>query len=198
MAQTVKRLPTMQEAQVRYLGQEDPLEKEMATHSSTLAWKIPWMKEPGSPWGCKESHTTERLHFHFHLLHVNLTQTSQNNSMGRGKLLKLLPPLHGLNQPAGCSPHMCMCVQSLSHVRLFATLWTVAHRAPLSMGSPRQEYWSGLPFPSPGDLPDPGIKPGSPPLQADSLPSESPGKPALHFSSTSLVPSLGLHGRQPF
>ena len=42
------------------------------------------------------------------------------------------------------------------------TLWTVAHQAPLSMGFPRQEYWSGLPFPSPGDLPDPGIKPGSP------------------------------------
>ena len=170
----------------------------MATHSGTLAWKIPWMEEPGSPWGCKESHMTERLHFHFHLLHVNLTQNSQKNSVGRGKLLKLLPPLHGLNQPAGYSPHVCMCVQSLSHVRLFVTLWTVAHRAPLSMGSPRQEYWSGLPFLSPGDLPDPGIKPGSPQLQADSLPSESPGKPALHFFSTSLVPSLGLHGRLPF
>ena len=47
MAQTVKRLPTMQETQVPPLGQEDPLEKEMATHSSTLAWKIPWMEEPG-------------------------------------------------------------------------------------------------------------------------------------------------------
>ena len=47
---------------------------------------------------------------------------------------------------------------------------------PLSMGFSRQESWSGLPFPSPGDLPDPGIKPGSPTLQADSLPSESPGK----------------------
>ena len=57
---------------------------------------------------------------------------------------------------------------------------TVAHQAPLSMGFPRQEYWSGLPFPSPGDLPDPGIKPGSPTLQADSLPSEPPGKPPLN------------------
>ena len=45
------------------------------------------------------------------------------------------------------------------------------------MGFSRQEYWSGLPFPSPGDLPDPGVKPGSPPLQADSLPYETPGKP---------------------
>ena len=55
---------------------------------------------------------------------------------------------------------------------------TVACQAPLSMGFPRQEYWSGLPFPSPGDLPDPGIEPWFPTLQADSLPSESPGKPS--------------------
>ena len=58
----------------------------------------------------------------------------------------------------------------------FATPWTIAHQAALSMGFPRQEYWSELPFPSPGNLPDPGIKPGSPALQADSLPSESPGR----------------------
>ena len=56
------------------------------------------------------------------------------------------------------------------------TLWTVAHQAPLSMGFSRQEYWSGLPFPSPGDLPDPAIKPGSPVLEADSLLSEPSGK----------------------
>ena len=62
--------------------------------------------------------------------------------------------------------------QSLGHVRLFATPWTVAHQAPLSMGFPRQEYWSGLPFILQGDIPDPGIKSGSPALQADSLPSE--------------------------
>ena len=67
----------------------------------------------------------------------------------------------------------------LSHIRLFATPWTVAYKAPPSMGFSRQEYWSGLPFPSPGDLPDSGIKPGSPALQADALPSKSepPGKP---------------------
>ena len=51
-----------------------------------------------------------------------------------------------------------------------ATLWTLAHQAPLSMGFSRQEYWSGLPCPPPEDLPDPGIKPWSPVLQADSLP----------------------------
>ena len=53
-----------------------------------------------------------------------------------------------------------------------ATPWTVAHQAPLSVGFSRQEYWSGLPFPSPGDLPNPGIKPGSPALQADPLSTE--------------------------
>ena len=63
-------------------------------------------------------------------------------------------------------------VKSLSHVRLFATLWTVAYQALPSMEFSRQEYWSGLPFPSPGDLPDPGIELGSPALQADALPSE--------------------------
>ena len=57
----------------------------------------------------------------------------------------------------------------LSHVPLFATQWTVAHQAPLSMGFSRQEYWSGLPFPSPGDLPNPGIKPKSAALQAEAF-----------------------------
>ena len=65
----------------------------------------------------------------------------------------------------------------LSRVRLFVTPWTVAYQAPQSMEFSRQEYWSGLPFPSPGDLPNPGIEPGSPALQADALPSEPPGKP---------------------
>ena len=63
----------------------------------------------------------------------------------------------------------------LSHVRLFATLWTVAYQASTSMEFSRQEYWSGFPFPSPGDLPNPGIEPGSPALQAGTLPSEPPG-----------------------
>ena len=68
-------------------------------------------------------------------------------------------------------------MESLSRVRLFATPWTVAHQAPLSMGFSKQEYWSGLPFPSPGDLPDPGIEPMSPALQAEALSSEPQGKP---------------------
>ena len=70
-------------------------------------------------------------------------------------------------------------MKSLSHVRLFATPWTVAYQASPSMGFSRREYWSGLPFPSPGDLPNPGIKPGSPALEADALTSETPGKPRI-------------------
>ena len=65
-------------------------------------------------------------------------------------------------------------VKLLSCVQLFATLWTVAHQAPLPTGFSRQEYWSGVPFPSPGDLPNPGIEPRSPALQADALTSEPP------------------------
>ena len=67
MAQRLKCLPAMWETWVQSLGQEDPLEKEMATHSSILAWRIPWMEELGGlqSMGCKESDTTERLHFHF-------------------------------------------------------------------------------------------------------------------------------------
>ena len=64
---------------------------------------------------------------------------------------------------------VCVCVRALvlssfSRVQLFATLWTVAHQAPLSMGFSRKKYWSELPFPPPGDLPDPGIEPTSPAL----------------------------------
>ena len=64
-------------------------------------------------------------------------------------------------------------MKPLSRVRLFATPWTVAYQAPPPMGFSRQEYWSGLPFPPPGDLPNPGIKPGSPVLQTDALPSKN-------------------------
>ena len=67
-------------------------------------------------------------------------------------------------------------VKFLSHIRLFATPWTVACQFPLPMEFSRQEYWSGFPIPSPGDLPNPGVESKSPTLQADSLPSEPPGK----------------------
>ena len=70
-----------------------------------------------------------------------------------------------------------MCAQSLNRVPLFVTSWTVAHQAPLSVGFPRQGYWSRWPFPSPGSLPDPRIEPRFPVLQADSLLSEPQGEP---------------------
>ena len=75
--------------------------------------------------------------------------------------------------------------------------WTVARRAPLSMGFSRQQYWSGLPLPSPEDLPNTGIKPGSPSLQADSLPSEPPEKslPSWGATTTRKVKSQGSDSR---
>ena len=72
-------------------------------------------------------------------------------------------------------------VKSLSHVRFFATPWTAAYQAPLSMGFSRQEYWSGVPFPSPGHLPNPGIEPRFPVQQAHALPSEPPGNPGIMY-----------------
>ena len=68
--------------------------------------------------------------------------------------------------------------ESLSPVQLCDYPWSVNSQAPVSMGFSRQEYWSGFPFPFPGDLPDPGIEPGSPALQADSLPTELAGEPS--------------------
>ena len=75
-----------------------------------------------------------------------------------------------------------LCAQSLSHVRLFATSWTVACQAPLSMGFSRQDYWKGLPFPPPGDLPNPGIE------------ASSPEAPALAGGFSTTEQALGLAG----
>ena len=94
----------------------------------------------------------------------------------------------------------------LSRAKLLMTPWTAAHPAPLSMRFFRQGYWSGLPFPAPGDLSNPGIKPRSPALQAESLPSEPPGKPknigvGCHSLLQGIFPTQGsnlglLHCRQ--
>ena len=75
------------------------------------------------------------------------------------------------------SPCMCVCVYVLSCVQLFASTWAVARHAPLSVGFSRQGYWSGLPFPSPGHLPDPGIEPISPALEGKFFTTESSVKP---------------------
>ena len=78
----------------------------------------------------------------------------------------------------------------------FAIAWTVAHLALLSMGFPRQEYWSGLPFPSPGDLPDPGIEPVSPALADGFFPTEPPGKPLLSINTDQIKFLEGFRGRK--
>ena len=91
-----------------------------------------------------------------------------------------------------------MYVPSLSHVQLFVTPWTVVHQAPLSMGFYRQEYWSGLPFPSPAVL-DPGTETRSPALLADSLPCEQPGKPKKEGKtrlSPSTIPIKNVMGKK--
>ena len=99
-------------------------------------------------------------------------------------------------------------VKQLSRIQLFATPWTVAYQVPPSMEFSGQEYWSGLPFPSPGDLPDPGIETGSPELQADTLPSESQKELTnqrlcaclnftVQFSRSVVSDSLRPHGLQP-
>ena len=77
-------------------------------------------------------------------------------------------------------------MKSLSRGRLFATPWTIAYNPPLSMGFSMQEYWSGLTFLSPGDLPNPRMKPRSPALQADTFPSELSGKPLFHAKMGSI------------
>ena len=83
--------------------------------------------------------------------------SSPGNPMDRGTLLLLL--------------------SHFGHIQLFATPWIVAHQAPLSKGFPRQEYWSGLPFPSPGELLNPGVKPEPPAVGGRSFTTEPPGKP---------------------
>ena len=136
-----------------------------------IAWRREWQPTPVflpgelhgqrnlvgySSWGRKELVTTEDWHYH---------------TLSSG-----LRALHGFDQVhlATTFWHRQYClVKLLSRVWPFATPWTVAHQAPLSMGFSRQEYRSGLPFPSPGDLSDPGIEPMSPAaptLQADTLP----------------------------
>ena len=88
------------------------------------------------------------------------------------------------------SVHACSITSVIS--KLFVTLWSVAHQIPLSMRFFWQDYWSGLPCPSPGDLPDSGIKPESPELQADSSLIEPPGNPKMSLDFANWAP-----GRKP-
>ena len=195
--------PAMQEPQetsVWSLGREDPLEEETATHSSILAWEIPWTEEPGG----LQSLGLQRLDMPEHA-HISSTSSVSKASVCSVTHSSLTPcdpmdcnlpgssvdgiflrelchyrceriPNKWVNSLFICSSiSLGQCgiggkwkvkVKLLSHVRFFVTQWTVAYEFPPSMGFSQQEYWSGLPFPTPDDLPDPGIKPGSPALQA--------------------------------
>ena len=110
----------------------------------------------------------------------------KNTGVGSHSLLQGIFSTQGSNlhllccrQTLYCLSHYKGKVKLLSPVQLFAIPWTVGNQASPSMGFSRQEYWSGLPFPSPVDLLNPGVKPASPALHEDSLPSELPGKPLL-------------------
>ena len=90
--------------------------------------------------------------------------------------------------------HFFVVVYTLSHVQLFATPWTVARQTSLSLGFPRQEYWGGLPFPSPGDLPNPGTEPASPALAGGFFTTKPPGEPLMHlFFSFHVKKKWGNH-----
>ena len=130
MAQMVKNPPAMQETWVRSLGQEDSLEKGMATHFSILAWRIPWTQKPcvlQSMGSQRVGHDWVTNYFFLFFLRYWLDTSPKN-------LFKW---------------PMLLLLSHFSRVRLRATPQTAAHQAPPSLGFPRHEHWSGLPFTSP-------------------------------------------------
>ena len=156
----------------------------MATHSSIFAWKIPWMEEPGgSPDGVAKSQTrlsTAHTHTHTHTPHVYYRNFVKFKIFLCGNECKLIKPLWrtvwqflknlGIKLP-------CLHAQLLGRIWLFETPWTIAHQSPLFMKLSRQDYWSGLPLPTLGDLPHPWIKPTSPALAGGFFTISTPGKP---------------------
>ena len=134
-----------------------------------------------SPWDRKESDMTERLHFHVSLSCIGegngnpLQCSCLENPRDGGACWAAESQTRLKRLGGGSSQLLCVCV--LSHVQLFATPWTEPRQTPLFMGFPRQEYWSGLPFPSTGDLPEPGIEPKFPSLAGGFFNTVTPGKP---------------------
>ena len=164
---------------IRSLGQDDPLEEGTATHYIIFAWRIPWIEEPGRPYTIRLQRVGHDWNHLGRSTHTSMFPTTRNcfiqhiNSTPIGKYWTSLEKVKVL------LTQVCP---------LFATLWTVAHQAPLSMEFSRQEYWSGLPFPSPEYLPKPVTEPRSPALQADSLPSEPPNKKYILFPNILAIP----------
>ena len=175
---------------VQSLGQEDPLEKGMATHPGILTWRIPWTEEPGG----LQSIGSQRVGHNWSNLaccHApgfgdDCSKDSYSSPM-KMKWNESHSVVSNTCDPVDCSS-WSSSVHGILQARILEWVlcpWDPLGKntgvGPLSMGSSRQEYWSGLPFPSPGDLPNPGIKPESPALQADSLLTELWGKPLLFF-----------------
>ena len=199
----------MRETWVQSLGQEDTLKKRMVTHSSILAWKIPWTEEPvGYILHGVAKSQTQLSNFHFTFI---LLLSCEKHDLKIFSLKLIWKPvwrpvelgvwwsdiglIHGFvlsrvqtwkrfdvtkilcqrlwYLPCKCGIRIQVAVFSCLVAKLYPTLCDpmdcVACQAPLSMGFPRQEYRSGLSFPSPGDLPNPGTKPTSPALQVGSL-----------------------------
>ena len=158
------------------LGQDNPLEKEMSSPSSILAWEIPQTEEPGR----LQSMGSQRVR----QLSTHTTQPSYNIvTLQTLWILFLFSSSFQLIFFLPVSP-------SFSKVKVLVTqqclilcdpIDYIAHQTSLSMEFSSQEYWSGQPFPFPGDRLDPGIKPGSPAFRADSLPSEPPRKPGFRL-----------------
>ena len=173
----------------------------MATHSSVLAWRIPGMGEPGGPPSVGSHRVGKILQARFQqYVNHELPDVQASFIKGRGtrdqianirwiigKAREFQKNIYfcfiDYAKTFDCVPRCTLALskvkvkmKSLSCVPLFATPWTVAYQVPPSMGFSRQDYWSRLPFPSPEDLPNPGMEPGSPVLQEDSLPTKPSGK----------------------
>ena len=159
VAQMVKRLSTMRGSRVRSLGREEPLEKEMTIHSSTIAWKIPWREEPGRlqsmgsqrvghDWAISLTLSLKPVWIMFSITCNERVPTAVLSQSQRSHCILIACVFSSkLSHPV----RVCCCV---SRVRVSATPWTVAYQAPPSMEFSRQEYWCGLPFLSSGDLPE--------------------------------------------
>ena len=166
----------MRETRVQSLSREDPLEKEVATHSSSLAWRIPWREEPGRlqsmgsqrvghDWATSLSlsHTGElinrlgtiTLHLNYMQLLAFITNVSSTGSEPRVRIYTRGGTRWHRERDYSSPNHWWLSdvkVKSLSHIRLLATPWTAAYQVSPSIGFSRHEYWSGVPLPSPTSI----------------------------------------------
>ena len=137
----------------------------------------------GSPSGTTECHSLSKPpSFSLMLVEPKLPAVTATTARGGIGGIKMALSYFLLLNPNQCLPFKRVS-HSFSRIQLFVTPWTVAHQAPLSMELSRQEYWSGLPFPPPGDLPDPGIEPMSPAMAGRFFTTEPPGKPFIISSA---------------